>query len=318
MPKRKRAQASESESLNNELQDVKIVKNDATDDSIQTENKENQEPVTAKSMKRFFSWNVNGARALVQKKEHFAFIQKAAENKETACFGLQETKCDPSTLPKEMEGKKLGFAKHYLNSSATKKGYSGTCVYASEKPIKVDYGMGMQGSDGEGRTICAEFDKFYFVNCYIMNSGQGLKRLKERTEKFEPKMRKYLQGLDAKKPIIYTGDLNVACSEIELARPKSNYNKTSGYTQAEIDQFHAMCKEVKLVDAFRMLYPDKRDQYTWWSYRGGARAKNVGWRLDYFLVSERIKDSIVDVVHHTDVLGSDHCPIELIIDENKL
>jgi len=365
MPKRKPA-TSESESevpageIEADLKKVKIVKDDATDDSIATitprdqDNQENEPPASDKkedikpspkkkakteepekqaddtavtpipSAKttmqkiRLLSWNVNGARALHKKKEWFNFIKKAAKDPTVMGFGLQETKCDGTTFPADFDGKKLGFSNHYLNSSATKKGYSGTCIYTRQKPISKTFGIGMQSNDSEGRVICSEFEKFYFITAYVMNSGQGLKRLDERTKKFEPKMRKYLKNLDEKKPIIYCGDLNVACSEIELANPKSNYNKTSGYTQVEIDEFFKMVEELKLVDTFRMLYPDKKGCYTYWGYRANARARNVGWRLDYFMVSERIKDSIVDVIHHTNVQGSDHCPIELVVDLAKI
>merc|ERR1712165_1435 len=241
------------------------------------------------------------------------FLIKIGKAKNVVAMGLQETKCDTSTFPKEMNSKALGWSNHYLNSSSAKKGYSGTCVFTREKPLSVKYGMGFQPVDMEGRVISTEFEKFWFITSYVPNSSQGLKRLTERTQKYEPKMREYLNKLSKEKPIIYCGDLNVACSEIELKNPKSNYNKTAGYTQAEIDQFFEMKKECQLLDGFRQLYPDKTEMYTWWSYRQNARAKNVGWRLDYFMISESIKSAIVDVVHHTDITGSDHCPIELII-----
>jgi len=272
-----------------------------------------------KSVKRIISWNVNGARAIVKKTDSLKWIQETAKNAEVLALCLQETKCDAKTYPKELnptlDRKKLEkYVKFYLNSSNARKGYSGTCILSKEKPMSNKYGMGFQPVDIEGRVITVEYPEFYLVTAYVPNSMDQLRRLEERTKKYEPKMRKFLNDLDAKKPVIYCGDLNVACSEIELANPKSNYNKTSGYTQKEIDQFHNMKTECNLVDVFRHFYPDKKKCYTYWGYRGGARARNVGWRLDYFMVSERFMKNVKEIVHHTDVMGSDHCPIELVIE----
>lgn len=275
---------------------------------------------TEKTTKRIISWNVNGARAVVKKADSLKWIQDTAKNDDVIALCFQETKCDAKTYPKELnpslDRKNLDkyLTKFYLNSSNARKGYSGTCILTKEKPISNKYGMGFQPVDIEGRVITVEYETFFLVTAYVPNSMDQLRRLDERTKKYEPKMRKFLNDLDAKKPVIYCGDLNVACSEIELANPKSNYNKTSGYTQAEIDQFHKMKEECKLVDVFRHFYPDKKKCYTYWGYRGGARARNVGWRLDYFMVSERFMGNVKEIIHHTDVLGSDHCPIELVIE----
>ena len=327
MAKRKREESVESPSK--KLEKLELQKSEKSDISEKPDN-----------MLRFMSWNVNGARAVVKKAESLEFLNRIGKENNVIAMGLQETKCDGGTFPKEMLPKTLGWNNHYLNSSSAKKGYSGTCMqilitkkskffeksytfynffmFTRTKPISVKYGMGFQPADIEGRVISTEFEKFWYVTAYVPNSSAGLKRLDERTKKFEPKMREHLNKLAESKPVIYCGDLNVACSEIEIKNAKSNYNKSPGYTQAEIDEFFKMVEDCKMTDGFRHLYPDKKDCYTWWSYRAGARAKNVGWRLDYFMVDNRLKEAIVDVVHHTDVIGSDHCPIELILDGNKI
>lgn len=249
---------------------------------------------------RFISWNVNGIRAAVKKN-----LIGEIENFDADFICFQETKAqDDQVLEalKELEGY------HIHTSSAVKKGYSGVAILSKEEPLSMYEGIDEDRHDDEGRVLTLEYEDFYLVNVYVPNSGNGLKRLDYR-EEWDGAFAQYLQSLIEEKPIIVTGDLNVAHSEIDLARPKSNYNKTSGYTQVEIDGLDGIL-EVGLLDSFRDLYPDKV-QYSYWSFRMGARARNVGWRIDYFLVDHRLRDQINDAIIHDQVHGSDHCPIEL-------
>ena len=193
-------------------------------------------------------------------------------------------------------------------NSAIKKGYSGTAILTKIKPISVSYGMGMEEHDFEGRIICLEFEKFYLVNCYTPNSQRELTRLEYRV-KWENDFRNYLKKLDKVKPIILCGDLNVAHKEIDLKNPKTNRGN-AGFTDEERREMTNLLNS-GFVDSFRFLYPDKTDSYSWWSYMGRAREKNVGWRIDYFIVSERIKQNIEEASIHPEIFGSDHCPVEL-------
>ena len=195
-------------------------------------------------------------------------------------------------------------------TSAVKKGYSGVAILSKNEPIKVTTGIGVDEHDQEGRVIACEFEDFIMVNVYVPNSGSGLKRLDYRQE-WDQAFAKYLKKLRKKKPIVVTGDFNVAHQAIDLARPKPNYNKTSGYTQAEIDGFDGILK-VGLVDSFRLLYPEEV-KYSFWSIRFGARAKNVGWRIDYFLVDKKLEEQIKDATIDNDIMGSDHCPVNLML-----
>lgn len=197
----------------------------------------------------------------------------------------------------------------YLNS-AVRKGYSGTAVFTRVKPISVSYGIGIEKHDTEGRVITVEFENFYLVNCYTPNSQRELTRLEYRVE-WENDFRKYLKNLDDKKPVILCGDLNVAHQEIDLKNPKTNRGN-AGFTDEERREMTNLL-ETGFVDSFRYLYPDKTDSYSWWSYMGKAREKNVGWRIDYFIVSKKVKQNIEEASIHPEVFGSDHCPVELDI-----
>lgn len=251
---------------------------------------------------KFASWNVNGIRAWCEKNGH-SYI--TSEDPDIFC--LQETKCDKESIPEDVKIK--GYHIYWL--SGDKDGYSGTGLYSKQEPIKVSYGIGHKKHDKEGRVITAEFEKFYFVTAYIPNSGRGLPRLPYR-EEWDVDFMEYLKGLDKVKPVILCGDLNVAHEEIDLANPKANANKTAGFTKEEREGFTNLLA-AGFVDSFRHLYPDTKGAYSWWSYMGNARSKNVGWRLDYFVTSERLKDSLCDSVIRSQVMGSDHCPIVLFM-----
>lgn len=246
------------------------------------------------------SWNVNGIRAAV-KKDFLAEFKKT--NADIYC--LQETKAQDDQVLEALADIK-GY--HIEAHQAVKKGYSGVTILSKEEPIKVTRGIGKEEHDQEGRVINCEFADFQMVNVYVPNSGSGLKRLDYRAS-WDAAFAAYLKKIRKKKPVVVTGDFNVAHQPIDLARPKPNYNKTSGYTQVEIDGMDGLLK-AGFIDSYRHLYPEKVE-YTFWSVRFGARAKNVGWRIDYFLVDKRIKDQIKDVVIDTDIMGSDHCPVHL-------
>ena len=246
---------------------------------------------------KLISWNVNGIRAAANK-GFYDFFEKVNAD----IFCIQETKLQEEQIDENM--KKLREFNYW--NSAEKKGYSGTAVFSKTKPIKVTY-----GDDNEGRTITCEYDNFYLVNCYTPNSKRELERLDFRM-KWEDKIREYLIELDKIKPVIYCGDFNVAHKEIDLKNPSSNHHN-AGFTDEERGKMTLLLNS-NFVDTFRYKYPDKKDCYTWWSYMFKAREKNAGWRIDYFIVSDRIKDKIVDAKIHQEILGSDHCPIELEID----
>jgi len=223
---------------------------------------------------------------------------------------LQETKTSLKKQPPPDIAEKLKAWKYrYFHDCSVKNGYSGVALLSKTKPLSVQNGMGKKKHDGEGRSITAEFEKFYLVTTYVPNSGRGLVKLEYRTKEWDVDFRNYLLKLSEKKPVILCGDLNVAHTEIDLKNPKSNYNKTSGYTQAEIDELEKLMK-AGFVDSYRKLYPTNEGAYTFWSYMGGARAKNVGWRLDYFMLKD-CEEWLEDNVIHSEIMGSDHCPIEL-------
>ena len=250
-------------------------------------------------MKKMISWNVNGLRACVTKgfKEYF-------EDVDADIFCLQETKLQEGQIDFAPEGYNC-----YWNY-AEKKGYSGTAVFTKEKPINVTLGIGIEEHDKEGRVITLEFEDYFVVTCYTPNSQNELKRLDYRMN-WEDCFREYLKSLDEKKPVIFCGDLNVAHKEIDLKNPKTNHNN-AGFTDEERDKFTKLL-ESGFVDTFRHFYPDREEIYSWWSYRMKARERNTGWRIDYFCVSERLKDSLISADIHTQVLGSDHCPVEVVI-----
>ena len=251
------------------------------------------------SMKKMISWNVNGLRACLGK----GFLEYLKES-DADIFCIQESKLQEGQVDLELPGY------HQYWNYAEKKGYSGTAMFTKEEPIAVTYGLGIEEHDHEGRVITAEFPEYYVVTCYIPNSQDGLKRLDYRMQ-WEDAFRAYLKAMETKKPVIFCGDLNVAHQEIDLKNPKTN-RKNAGFSDEERAKFTELL-EAGFVDTFRYFYPDQEGIYSWWSYRFSARAKNAGWRIDYFCVSESLKDRLVDAKIHTEVLGSDHCPVELDI-----
>lgn len=249
---------------------------------------------------KIVSWNVNGVRAAVRK--GFVDVHKSYD---ADMFCLQETKAQDHQVAEALEG----IENHHIYSnSAERKGYSGTCIISKEEPISVMPDIGIQEHDLEGRVLKAEYEHFNLVNVYVPNSGSGLKRLDYRVM-YDEAFNEYLYELTQEKPLIVTGDFNVAPTANDLARPEQNYNKTSGYTQAEIDGMEALYR-AGLFDAYRHLHGDKV-QYTFWNQRLRARESNVGWRIDFFLLTEDLKDNLVACEIHDQVMGSDHCPITL-------
>ena len=251
-------------------------------------------------MKKFISWNVNGIRACVQKGFLDSFKELDAD-----IFCLQETKLQAGQIELDLPGY------HQYWNYAEKKGYSGTAIFTKEEPISVFLGMDKAEHDTEGRLITLEYENFYFVGCYTPNAQDGLKRIDYRM-KWEDDLRDYLSSLSANKPVVYCGDLNVAHNEIDLKNPKSNRGN-AGFSDEEREKFSQLLA-AGFTDSFRHLYPDVEGAYSWWSYRFQARAKNAGWRIDYFVVSDYIKDKIIDSKIHPEIFGSDHCPVELVID----
>jgi exodeoxyribonuclease-3 len=248
---------------------------------------------------KLISWNVNGLRACEGKGFSNVFRQLDAD-----FFCLQETKMQEGQLDLQFEG-----YQSYWNY-AEKKGYSGTAIYTRHTPLSVRYGIGIEQHDHEGRVITLEMDDFFLVTCYTPNSQDGLKRLDYRMQ-WEDDFRSYLLSLDSQKPVIVCGDLNVAHQEIDLKNPKTN-RMNAGFTDQEREKFTLLLKS-GFIDTFRTLYPDQVT-YSWWSYRFQARLKNAGWRIDYFVTSQRLLDRIKDAHIHTDILGSDHCPVELVLE----
>lgn len=251
-------------------------------------------------MKKLISWNVNGLRACLGKNfmEFFDYV-------DADIFCLQETKIQEG----QVDWNKEGYYAYW--NYAEKKGYSGTAIFSKEKPLNVTYGIGIEEHDKEGRVITLEFDNYYMVTVYTPNSQNGLARLEYRM-KWEDDFRNYLLNLKKNKPVIVTGDMNVAHKEIDLKNPKTN-RKNAGFTDEERQKMTELL-EVGFIDTFRYFYPDTEGIYSWWSYRFKAREKNVGWRIDYFLVSDDLKDKIIDAHIHTEIMGSDHCPVELTVE----
>lgn len=251
-------------------------------------------------MKKLISWNVNGIRACVQKGFVDIFKEMDAD-----IFCIQESKMQEGQLVLELEGY------HQYWNYAEKKGYSGTAIFTKEQPISDSYGIGIEKHDKEGRVITLEYDKYYMVNVYTPNSQNELARLDYRME-WEEAFKAYLKKLEENKSVIVCGDMNVAHNEIDLKNPKTN-RKNAGFTDEERGKFTDLL-DAGFIDTFRYFYPDMKDIYSWWSYRFSARAKNAGWRIDYFLVSEALKGNLVDAKIHTEIMGSDHCPVELDIE----
>lgn len=253
---------------------------------------------------KFISWNVNGLRAIMKKGFMDYFNELDAD-----IFSVQEIKMKPEQLTLEMDGYHI-----YMNS-AERPGYSGTATFSKEEPLDVIYGFGKEEHDQEGRVITLEFPKFYHVNCYTPNSKRKLERLDYR-QVWEDEMRSFLDSLREKKPIIYCGDLNVAHKEIDLKNPSTN-RRNAGFTDEEREKMTQLLDN-GYVDTFRHFYPELEEEYTWWSYLTKARERNAGWRIDYFIASEDIKDALVDATIHQDILGSDHCPVGLSLDIDKI
>ena len=251
------------------------------------------------SQMKMISWNVNGIRACVGKGFNEFFDEINAD-----FFCLQETKLQEGQIELDLPGY------HQYWNYAEKKGYSGTAIFAKQKPLSVTYDMGIKEHDHEGRIICLEYEKFFLITVYVPNSQDELKRLDYRM-KWEDDFLAYIKKLEERKPVIYCGDLNVAHKEIDLKNPKSN-RKNAGFTDEERGKMDAILNE-GFIDTFRFFYPDAEQIYSWWSYRFNARKNNAGWRIDYFIVSGSLKDALVDAKIHTEVLGSDHCPVELDI-----
>ncbi len=251
-------------------------------------------------MIKCISWNVNGIRACVQKGFEETFHALDAD-----FFCIQESKMQEGQLTLDLPG----YVQFW--NYAEKKGYSGTAIFAKKEPLSVSLGLGIEEHDHEGRVITLEYPSFYFVTCYTPNSQNELQRLSYRME-WEDAFKEYLLSLKAKKSVIVCGDLNVAHQEIDLKNPQSNHHN-AGFTDEEREKFSALL-DAGFLDTFRLLYPEQKDIYSWWSYRFSARQKNAGWRIDYFLASEDFKEKIADAKIHTDIFGSDHCPVELDLD----
>ena len=249
---------------------------------------------------KLISWNVNGLRACVQKGFLDIFKELNAD-----MFCIQESKLQEGQISLELEGY------HQYWNYAIKKGYSGTAIFTRREPMSVAYGIGIEEHDQEGRVITLEFAEFYLVTVYTPNSQSELARLDYRM-RWEDDFLAYLKGLEEKKPIVFCGDLNVAHKEIDLKNPKTN-RKNAGFTDEERGKFSTLLGQ-GFIDTYRYFYPDQEGIYSWWSYRFQARKKNAGWRIDYFCVSESLKEKLVDAKIHTEIMGSDHCPVELDID----
>ena len=250
---------------------------------------------------KLLSFNVNGIRAIVGK----SFISDMQEiDFDVIC--LQETKATVAQVNIALE--QLQGYQIYANE-AEKKGYSGTAILSKKSPLSVSYGIGIDEHDHEGRVVCLEFSDFYLVNVYVPNSGNTLLRLPYR-QRWDADFYSYLKGLESKKPVVVCGDFNVAHKSIDLARPKPNYNKSAGHMQEEIDGMDNYVSS-GLIDSYRSLYPDEAEKYSWWSYRAGARKRNIGWRIDYFLVSKSLEVKLTSAEIHNDIMGSDHCPVSI-------
>ncbi len=250
-----------------------------------------------KLIMKFVSFNVNGLRAILKKDFENTFDDLNAD-----IFSLNETKLSDDIFPLQKEGYQI-----FYTNSKVKKGYSGVAVFSKINPLSVHYGLTDNLYDEEGRVITLEFENFYYVACYVPNSGENLKRLDFRLD-FEKNLVDYLNSLKAKKHVVYAGDLNVAHEEIDIKNPATNHHN-AGFTDEERAAFSALLSE-GYIDTYRYLHPEQVE-YSWWSYRFNARKNNAGWRIDYFIIDEGLKDKLISSIIHTDIMGSDHCPIEL-------
>ena len=253
---------------------------------------------------KLISWNVNGIRACINKGFEEFFKKEKAD-----IFCIQETKCQEEQVKEIADKIFKGYFQYWY--SAEKKGYSGTAIFTKKQPKTVKYGIGIEEHDKEGRVITLEYEEFFMVTIYTPNSKRALERLDYRMQ-WEDEVRKYLLNLDKQKPVIMCGDLNVAHQEIDLKNPKANQNN-AGFTNQEREKMTKLLKS-GFIDTFRNIYPERQEAYTWWSYMGKAREKNIGWRIDYFIASDRIKTYIKDAIIYDNIMGSDHCPVGCIIE----
>lgn len=308
MPKRKSAEGIDKGSKKPKVEETAKSEDKAYDTTINTKTKDGRD-----SNLKICSWNIAGLRAWL-KKDGLGYISR--EDADIVC--LQETKCTAKEIPgevtkidkktKSLIPKENGYFMYW--NEAEQKGYSGVSLWSKIKPIKVTNGMGVEEHDKEGRMITAEFEKYFVVTSYVPNSGKKLVRLDYRRT-WNADLKKYLNTLDEKKPVIYCGDLNVAHKEIDIANPKGN-KRNAGFTDEERQDMTELL-EAGYIDSFRLFCPDKENMYSFWTYMANARAKNVGWRLDYFLVSKSIEENLCDSVIRTNVYGSDHCPVVLTL-----
>jgi exodeoxyribonuclease-3 len=261
---------------------------------------------------KIIAWNINGMRAMLEKPDMFNMIEE--EKPDIFCFGETKLTCPIMDVQKKLEEKITSYKYRYFSQCSIKKGYSGTCIFSKKKPLNVMYGL--NNIDMEGRVITLEFKKMYLIHVYTPNSGEVLARLKYRVDTWDTEFRKYLHDLQKKKPIIVCGDLNVANDNIDIHDPKHNM-KSAGFTIEERDSFKKLLNDLKLVDCFRHLHPNDT-LYSYWSYRRQARVKNKGWRIDYFLVSEKLIDMVKKSKILTNTMGSDHAPVTLNITYNPI
>jgi exodeoxyribonuclease-3 len=256
---------------------------------------------------KIISWNVNGIRAIMKKNDLYQLIEKEKPN--IICFGETKISCPFIDTEEELKKKIKGYRYRYWSPCLVKNGYSGTAIFSKKKPINVTFGIGSNSLDQEGRVITLEFEKFYLLHVYTPNAGEALKRLDYRVKKWDVAFRKFVKNLNKTKPVIVTGDLNVAHNEIDIHNPKGNL-KSSGFTIEERNSFSKLLKDAKMIDTFRHFNPEKQI-YSYWGYRFNLRAKNKGWRIDYFLVPEKVINWVKKSDILTDVLGSDHAPISI-------
>ena len=256
---------------------------------------------------KIISWNVNGIRSIMKKNNLYELIEKEKPN--IICFGETKISCPFIDTEEELKKKIKGYKYRYWSPCLVKNGYSGTAIFSKKKPLNVTYGLGNSSIDNEGRVITLEFEKFYLLHVYTPNSGQGLKRLDYRVETWDVEFRKFVKNLNKTKPVIVTGDLNVAHQEIDIHNPKGNL-KNSGFTKEERESFTKLLKDTKMIDTYRELNPEGED-YSFWTYLFNSRKKNKGWRIDYFLLPEKYKKWLKKSEILTQVEGSDHAPIKL-------
>lgn len=258
---------------------------------------------------KFIAWNINGLRSMINKPDLFNLIEK--ENPDTICFGETKLSCPILDVQEKMREKVKGYKYRYYSQCMIRGGYSGTAIFTKKKPLNVFFGINSSELDQEGRVITLEYKKYFLIHVYTPNSGQSLQRLDYRVKKWDVQFRKYIKGLQKSKKVILCGDLNVANEEIDIHNPKGN-KKSAGFTEEERTSFKKLLQENKLVDTYRFINKTKIE-YSYWNYKFKSRDKNKGWRIDYFLVSNSLKDNVTKAKILTDVLGSDHAPIKLSI-----